>query len=247
MKRKGSGKNSFLSESGFKNKFLAFILSSTIFICTANAQTKSLDSLVNTAFISIRNSDAQAYIKLFPTYPQLLNFFSGILKTIGDTSLKKNFSKLLGDITQEKYEVELKEKYIISFQNLIQEGTKMGIIWRNVKMDSFTKNEIIPPDIKLRSASGSLYISDAGKSYVIPYTDVVWSDEEQGWFGFGVSRIFNKGDENNDTLVFQTDSVEKTVTVSPPEPLPPIKKPVTKKPPAKQPAVKPKTTTKPKN
>jgi len=242
-----------------KKVFLLLCIACIFSASKISAQFKTVDSLVHSAFNSIRNVDEQAYLKMFPTFPQLKTFFNGLVNSVSDSTQKAAMAKAFSMIDEETYNSEIKSKMVKSFQEFISNGRLKGIDWTRARLDSFTTSED-EHDIDFKTLHGKLYFTEQGNEYVVPFSDIIWMKEEQGWFGFEMKRILKKGEdllnddiEVNEMAADSLDSVAITMdtTMVDTAPQSQSKKPVNKKPApkkteTKQPAKKPSSSTKPK-
>jgi len=227
-----------------------------------SAQIKSADLLINKAFNSIKNMDEQAYINLFPTFPQLKEFLAEFKNSIKDSSDQAAFADKMNHLSEEVYNKQIKNTYIEKFNELISSGRKMGIDWKQAKLDSFQSSEVMTEGFNIKSLSGNIFFTGAGKQYIIPFSDAIWSESKGGWFGIEMQSVHKKGEYPfNDNIVVREipiDSLSADTTImimdsdlidtSPrsESKKQENKKPATKKPATKQPAKKPSSSTKPK-
>lgn len=200
----------------------------------SRGQTASVDTLVQTLFFSLKNKDEKAYMKIFPSYQQTRNMFRKSVEKMKDNAtaapaginmdsvLDAEFSKF----TEETYKTEIQEALKKSFQSVLKQGEEKGLNWNRIELASYRLDTIKETDMNLSSVKGVLNIKDSAREYEVFFTDVLFFEDEQKWYGASLNKIVRKGEqmENEDTSDSSVPD-EKTETKQPPAPPAKSKKP----------------------
>jgi hypothetical protein len=200
----------------------------------SRGQTASVDTLVQTLFFSLKNKDEKAYMKIFPSYQETRNMFRKSVEKMKDNAtaapaginmdsvLDAEFSKF----TEETYKTEIQEALKKSFQSVLKQGEEKGLNWNRIELASYRLDTIKETDMNLSSVKGILNIKDSAREYEVFFTDVLFFEDEQKWYGASLNKIVRKGEqmENEDTSDSSVPD-EKTETKQPPAPPAKSKKP----------------------
>jgi hypothetical protein len=207
----------------------------------AQAQEKDPDVLIQKLWTSVKNSDQDAYLRLFPGYEKTKTLLKSYYGNMKDSAAKKMFEKYLSELTEEKFQDEMMSRVKEQFSSFQVETRNKSIDLNAMRFDS-SAYEILNTDemtgVEIRTLKGTIYLKNDTTTYELAFSGSLWSESEQGWYGAILDRIGKKG-ENEDmgSVMPEEETVRDSsfteVSKEPPLPPPP--------PPAKQ--VKKKTTT----
>jgi hypothetical protein len=235
-----------------------FIIGS-LYSTKSHAQNKDADQLVQKLWTAIKNSDGQRYIELFPNYEQLKTLFRSSYEQITDTAIKATMEKEFAKLTEKKYKEEMQPEMIEEFNKFLVNSRRQGIDLNGLSFDSSTyaitkKGEL---GMSYRTLKGTIYLKNDSAKYELPFSESIWSEPDQRWYGVMLGRIKKQGGKeeiigsaaevnfegpslDSATIAPATDSIiyNDDVKLTPPQPPPPkvIKKPETptKKSPARK-------------
>lgn len=208
------------------------------FSVQTQAQVKDKDTMIQRIFTAVKNSDEQAYLKLFPSFTQLQALFNHMLDNMKDSSMRMVMRQQFQQLNEETYKQKMGEELKSSFRQLIQNGKEKGINWADLSYVGSHSEEENVDEIGGKQISGTIQLKDASQEYNLYFSDVIWSEPHKAWFGAMLKGITRKGDTLKSVMdeFVQVDSaimaVDTAVVIQPP---PPAKKPVNKKPVEKKP------------
>lgn len=225
-------------------KCFALVVAGLLLFSSAWSQEKNADTLLRKAFMAISKKDKAAYLKLFPDYKEFKEMFDKMLAHIKDSSMKKEIANQYNKIDEANYGTEVLAKIEEDFNDFLEELSKKGIDPAKLSFTS-AKYEVVNSDEVynfVKALKGQILAKDEKQEYEIGFSDVIWSDHAEGWFGVSLRNIRKKGQEEEKEVIDGTDVKVETIQqegvkdeMMPPPPPPP--------PPKKKTEVKKKTTT----
>lgn len=215
-------------------KKTATLLLAVCIACSATmAQTKSPDSLIRGAFNALKQNNQQAYEALFPTYAQTRAMLDQMVAGIKDSTMHAQVQASLGQLNEETFNMAIKPRIGQSFQEVQQQAKSQGLDWNTAVLDSFPYHEETQPGIDMTALAGEMYVTSSGKSYVIPFGEILHSGD--AYYGIELKGLQTSTNPSKDTKIDLGPVDESVKTKSTP------KKTVTK---TATPATKVKTKTK---
>ncbi|MDP9230115.1 MAG: hypothetical protein M3O67_05515, partial [Bacteroidota bacterium] len=191
------------------------------------AQIKETDTFINELFSVLKQQDEKRFVKLFP---DATRFKKLLLKMMNEESpLEKNDSakqKQVEDMLKEITNSSIQKQFAKVFENANEKAKNKNIDWANAKLVSYKADTTVSDFLNTKELNGIIYLNSKSKDYFILFGDVIWSNEDNGWYGVEIKKIGEKGidveynneDENNsfsdsnmvtDTVVTSVDTVAK--------------------------------------
>ncbi|HEU4469637.1 MAG TPA: hypothetical protein VFR58_01020 [Flavisolibacter sp.] len=153
----------------------------------AQAQERSLDSLIQKVFRSFKLRDEQAYVKLFPNRQQMIDL-SAQLFPVHRPEDKEMLNREMGLSSDSAYAQKAHAEFLDDFREAVNAANDMKLRWDSLKLESYTLDSIPATDNSPMIAHGVLKLND-GRQYVdLAFTDILWSIVHQGWMGVGLSK-----------------------------------------------------------
>jgi hypothetical protein len=213
-----------------------------LFAFRTEAQIKDKDTLVQRIYRAVKNSDEQAFVKLFPDYRQIRAILDNILEKVKDSSERAMMAQGFLQLNEDMYKDKMIHEITGSFQKLIKQGTDKGITWSHLAFTGSNVEEEILEDFGSKQLKGVIHLKDANQEYDLHFSETIWSEPEKAWFGAILRGIVKKGEpiaslddfSGMDSTV-TVDSVMMSMDSIAPPPPPPPPKPAAKKPSEKKP------------
>jgi hypothetical protein len=222
-----------------------------LFAFRAEAQIKDKDTLVQRIYRSVKNTDEQAFVQLFPDYRQIRAILDNMLEKVKDSTARAMMAQGFLQLNEDLYKDKMLHEITASFQKLIRQGTDKGITWSELAFTGSNVEEEILEDFGSKQLKGVIHLKDAKQEYDLHFSETIWSEPEKAWFGAILRGIVKKGEPL--ALLDDFSGMDSTVTVDtvmmsmdsiapPPPPKRAAKKPAEKKPvkTTKSAAIKPK-------
>lgn len=238
-------------------KFSGFFMLCLVFLFafSAEAQVKDKDTLVQRIYRAVKNTDEQAFVKLFPDYKQIRAILDNMLEKVQDSSARAMMAQGFLQLNEDMYKDKMLHEITGSFQKLIKQGTDKGITWSDLAFTGSNVEEENLEDFGSKQLKGVIHLKDAKQEYDLHFSETIWSEPEKAWFGAILRGIVKKGEplaslddfSGMDSTVTVDEVITTMDSIAPPPPPPPPSKPATKKPAEKKPvkttksaAIKPK-------
>jgi hypothetical protein len=213
---------------------------------TASAQEKNPDSLIRKIFNAISNGDKASFLKTFPDYNQMRRIISEVMSKADTLALEKEYRDHLAGFTEEMFRFQLLPEFEKEYNKILAQLKEKAIRPEKMKFihaeyASRNLSELGMPQV---IANGKIYFRVDTTQYVLPFSDMIWSEDLQGYFGVSLKPFRGRWEpdfEEMETELSALDSVEirdviiQSVQEKDAPPPPPAKKPG-QKPPVKKPA-----------
>jgi hypothetical protein len=225
-----------------------------LFTFSAEAQVKDKDTLVQRIYRAVKNTDEQAFVKLFPDYRQIRAILDNMLEKVKDSATRAMMAQGFLQLNEDVYKDKMLHEITGSFQKLIKQGQDKGITWSNLAFTGSDVEEEHLEEFGAKQLKGVIHLKDAKEEYDLHFSETIWSEPEKAWFGAILRGIVKKGEPlaslddfsgmdstvTVDTVMMAMDSIAPPPP--PPPPKPAAKKPAEKKPvkTTKSAAIKPK-------
>jgi hypothetical protein len=221
-------------------KVAVFLL--VLFFTSFSIHAQELDNHMKKVVRSLKQKDEKAYLQLFPTYEQMVDFLKQVLEQTSDASdiTKDSLMQVtMKGFTKEKYENDIEGKLAVAFRNFLEEGETKGLNWTDIEFAGYTADTSDIEKVEgMQSATGKIFVKFNDKDYTITYSDVIWMNNQQAWFGILLNGVLKPGEAVTGA---SDDSDSLAMMMTPPPPPPALQK----KAPVKKAAPKSKTTSKP--
>jgi hypothetical protein len=219
------------------------ILVSSLFIvaslCSthARAQEKDADLMIQKIWTVVKNGDEQGYVKLFPDYQQTMTFFRGMAKNINDSAAGAKLEQYISNFTEKVYQDELVSSVTKDFSQFLVSTRKKGIDLNALSFDH-SVYEIVKEGqlgINTKTLQGTIFLKNDTAEYELSFSQSIWLEANEGWYGAMLGRIKKKGEQDHITEVMPTEEIVNDTLVSltevevPPPPPPAPAKEVKKK------------------
>src|SRR4051794_7455626 len=96
-------------------------------ITRAHAQEKDPDQLIQKLWTAVKNSDEQAYLKLFPNYEQMRALFKSIYEQVKDSAIKASIEKEFNAMTKQQFEEQMLPSLTEEFSGFLVDARQRGI------------------------------------------------------------------------------------------------------------------------
>jgi hypothetical protein len=214
------------------------VVIASLIITRAHAQEKDPNQLVQKLWTAVKNSDEQAYLKLFPNYEQMRALFKSIYEQVKDSAIKASIEKEFIAMTEEQFKEKILPSFTEEFSRFLVNARQRGIDLNalhfvNMEYDTINRREL---GFNYHTLKGTIYLKNDTADYELSFSESIWSEADQGWYGAMLGRIKKKGEKEEIGTVMPTeeimmDSVSKmeVIEVPPPPPPPPQAKTIQKK------------------
>src|SRR5215213_5229767 len=115
------------------------------FSIASHAQVENRDTLIQRIYLSLKNNDEKAFMKLFPSYEQIKLIVNDMIVNIKDSATKAMMSKAFLQINETMYAEKISKDMAVRFRETIQKGKDKNINWSEILYSgSELKEEKIP-------------------------------------------------------------------------------------------------------
>ncbi len=231
-----------------KAKRLLFLL--LIGSCTQpiQAQTGSVDSMIQKLFFALKTKDTSAYLHLFANGQQMDQLYGMALERLSpqeriqikkaieksDPTKKVNadsvFERLLHQFSAPGVMEKRKKEAVQTFQHIIEEGKKKQVDWSVARLISYHLDTAGVSDYQrvqtgVKNLTGVINFSSDDSLYHVSFYNLIYLPLEKSWFEGQFREVIREREQ------FTPDIIEtREITLTdiqedePPPPPPPLKK-----------------------
>jgi hypothetical protein len=172
---------------------LAFVVILMLASLPAKSQEKDLNILLQKAFASLKEDNQDAFIKLFPSYEEMKDLILQTSAKITDSSLKQVFTNEYNGFTPQKYSGNFIPGQKNSFNTFLKEIKEKGIDTTRLE---YIRDIVEAPKVDgakgYKKANGIIVLKNDKEEFELSFSEVVWSEKAQGWFGINLGTIKRK-------------------------------------------------------
>ena len=209
-------------------KFLCLtIVVSLLFAGSSSAQNKAADERIQKIFTIIKSNDEDGFVKLFPSYENVLGLAQEWARQLTDSVKKTRAINGLNEFTKEFYTKEI-AKELERFQQLLHRGRAKGINWPEIQFVNahYQEQEMRDEILQASTFEGYFAFTFDTSHYFIDFRDMAWYKPKDIWIGVRATLTDpNDGEAMNmreslDSMAVYTDTItaEGTPMVPPPPP-----------------------------
>jgi hypothetical protein len=159
---------------------------------TGYSQIKDKETMLKKIFETLKNDDAEGFVKLFPDITTMKSFMNDI--KMKDTSRQMDEVKdYLDDLNDSVFQQQFRR----TFEKTKKKAVDKGIDLSSAQWTSFTADidSVKDGQVKTTALKGMIYFTAGNKDYFIRYNDIIWFGDK-GWYGVSIRNIDEKGKEH---------------------------------------------------
>lgn len=141
-----------------------------------------------------------------------------------DTAAINKGMAMFGEISDSSLYKQFSQEY----EKAMEQGSSANVNWKEAIFTSYKADTVDANELKGRQLRGKIYFTSTGTDYFLSFDEVLWPDDDPGWYGIAIRTVNEKSLEAADT--YEADTVDSVAMPIDPETEQKIRnKPPTKK------------------